>query len=98
MRALTAIVVTLGVLIVVTTGVVIAVIAGRLSRHEAAAPPAAPVSGTIAVPKGARVEAMTTAGDRVVLDLLLPDGSRQLLVIDLAHARKLATIALPPAP
>jgi hypothetical protein len=96
MRALTVLVIVMGVLIVVTTGVVIAVIAGRLSHHMGEAPAVA--SGAVSIPKGARVEAMTATGDRLVLDLLLADGSRQLLVIDLAHGRELGAIALRPAP
>ena len=96
MRALTVLVIVMGVLIVVTTGVVFAVIAGRLSHR--AAEPAAIASGAVAIPRGARVEAMTAAADRLILDLVLADGSRQLLVIDLEHGRKLATIALTPTP
>jgi hypothetical protein len=93
MRALRVLVIVMGVLILLMTGVVIAVIAARLAqtRREAA-------SATIAVPAGARIEAMTGSADRVILALVLADGSRQLLVIDLEHGRKLATIVLRPAP
>jgi uncharacterized membrane protein len=93
MRSLRVLVIVMGVLILLMTGVVISVIAARLAqtRREAA-------SATIAVPAGAHIEAMTSSADRVILALVLADGSRQLLVIDLEHGRKLATIQLRPAP
>lgn len=96
MQALKIVVIVLGVLIVVTTGVILAVIAGRLSRGPAAPSPLA--SGQVDIPAGARVEAMAAVADRVILDLLLPGGERQLVVIDLASGRKLGTIGLRPAP
>ena len=97
MRALKVLVIVMGVLIVIGTTVVVATIADRIARgrHEA---PGGVASGAVAVPAGARVEAMTATGDRLILALALADGSRQLLVLDLAHARPLATIALRPTP
>ena len=94
MRALKAAVVVMGVLLIVGTGVLIAVIAARLAHYRSVEAG----SATIMMPPGARIEAMTSAGDRLVLALVLADGSRQLLVIDLAQGRKLATITLRPGP
>jgi hypothetical protein len=93
-RALKVLVIVMGVLIIVGTGVVIAVIAARLAQNRAGMVS----SATVAIPAGARIEAMTSAADRAIVALVLPDGSRQLLVIDLAQGRKLATIALRPTP
>jgi hypothetical protein len=52
----------------------------------------------IEIPPGARIEAMSNGPDRVVLDVMLADGSRQLVVIDLATGRRLGTIPLRAAP
>ncbi len=40
---------------------------------------------------------MTTAQNRLILDLALPGGEHQLVVIDLATGVRLGTIALRPA-
>ncbi|HTV43751.1 MAG TPA: DUF6476 family protein [Stellaceae bacterium] len=100
MRALTVFVVIMGVVIVVGFGVVAAVIAGRMSRG-------APVAGTaiaghsfatsLDLPQGARIAAMTTAPDRLILQLALPDGSSRLVILDLATGARLGSIALKPA-
>jgi uncharacterized protein DUF6476 len=97
MRALKVLVIVMGVMLVVGTALVVATIAERVARgrQDRAGGVA---SGAIAVPAGARVEAMTASGDRLILALALADGSRQLLVVDLAHAKALSTIALRPAP
>jgi hypothetical protein len=52
----------------------------------------------IDIPKGARVEAMTTSPDRLVVDLLLPDGERRLIIIDLVSGARVGTVELHPAP
>jgi hypothetical protein len=41
---------------------------------------------------------MSTGSDRLVIDLVLPDGNRRLVIIDLATGRLLGTIPLPTAP
>jgi hypothetical protein len=99
-RALTVFVVVMGVIIVVGFGVVAAVIAGRMAHGGA---PAAGVmqpfrTTAIDIPKGARVEAMTASPDRLVVDLLLPDGERRLVIIDLASGARVGTIELHPTP
>lgn len=99
MAALKVLVVVMGVMLVAGVAVLIVAIAGRVSQkgHSSAGPQpfaAAPVD----IPSGARIEAMSTGPDRLVLDLMLADGSRQLLVIDLASGRRLGTIPLRAAP
>jgi Family of unknown function (DUF6476) len=98
MRALKILVVVMGVMLVVGFAALVAVIAGRVSRgpaataaHDFAGPP-------IDIPRGARIEAMTAGGDRLILTLALPDGGRQLVVIDLAKGVRLGTIELHPVP
>jgi hypothetical protein len=95
MRALKIAVIVMGVMLVVGAVALIAAIATRVShkpsepasRVEYAAPP-------IDLPAGSRIEAMTAGSDRLVVDLLLADGTRQLLIIDLATGRRLGTIPL----
>ncbi len=40
---------------------------------------------------------MTTAPNRLILDLVLPDGEHELVVLDLASGARLGTIELHPA-
>ncbi|MGH7048255.1 MAG: DUF6476 family protein [Stellaceae bacterium] len=98
MRALTVFVIVMGVVIVVGFGVVAAIIAGRMSRG-------APVAGAAAghafatsldLPPGARIAAMTTAPDRLILQLALPDGASRLVILDLTTGARLGSIALNP--
>jgi hypothetical protein len=70
-----------------------ALIIGRLARHPA--PPAAAFSApAIALPAGARVASISLGADRLVLDIALPDGNSELLLIDLKTGRRLGTIPL----
>ena len=87
MRALKIAVIVMGVLLVVGTVALIVAIATRVS-HKPTEPAA---RAEYAAP---RIEAMTAGPDRLVIDLLLADGTRQLLVIDLATGRRLGTIPL----
>ena len=99
MRALKILVVVMGVMLVVGFAALVALVAGRVSRggpagtaaHRFAASP-------IDIPRGARIEAMTTGSDRLILALELPDGRRQLVVIDLATGVRLGTIELHQVP
>jgi len=95
MRALKIAVLVMGVLLVVGTVALIVAIATRVS-HKAAEPAAraAYAAPPIDLPAGSQIEAMTAGPDRLVIDLLLADGTRQLLVIDLATGRRLGTIPL----
>jgi uncharacterized protein DUF6476 len=99
MRALKILVIVMGVMLVVGFAALIGVVAGRVSRGGPT--PAAVrefASLPIDIPRGARIEAMTAGPDRVILALLLPDGGRQLVVIDLARGARLGTIELRPVP
>jgi hypothetical protein len=98
MRALKVLVTVMGIVIIVGFGVVAAVIAGRLARRDPAGMPHAFSAAAVAIPRGARIEAMTTASDRLVLDLALLGGSREIVVIDLATGTRLGTIKLHPEP
>lgn len=98
MRALKILVVVMGVMLVAGFILLIVAIASRLSKKEAA-PPIMPGSKAFAaapidLPPGARIESMAVGTDRLVLDVVLPDGERRLLVIDLADGRPIGTIPL----
>ena len=98
MRALKILVVVMGVLIVIGFAALIAGIAGKMSRDRPGASVERPFAATaIDIPPGARIEAMTASPTRLILDLALPDGGRQLLVVDLATGARLGTIELRPA-
>ena len=98
MRALKILVVVMGVLIVIGFAALIAGIAGKMSRDRPAASAERPfAAGAIDIPVGARIETMTASSNRLIVDLALPDGGRQLLVVDLATGARLGTIALRPA-
>lgn len=97
MRGLKVLVIVMSVVLVAGFAALVAGIAVRMSRGGSAAPrifAARPID----IPRGARIEAMTTGADRLVLGLELSDGNRQLLIIDLATGARLGTVELRPAP
>jgi uncharacterized protein DUF6476 len=98
-RSLKIAVIVMGVMLVVGTVALIAAIAARVS-HKPAEPATKPafIAQPIDLPPGARIEAMTAGSDRLIVDLLLADGTRQLLIIDLATGQRLGTIPLRIAP
>jgi hypothetical protein len=98
MRALKIFVTVMGVVIVVGFGVVFAVIAGRMARRAPATAVHPFAGGTIVIPAGARVEAITASADRLILDLALPDGAHRIIVVDSVTGARLGTIELRPAP
>ena len=99
MRWLKILVVVMGIMLVVGFAVLLAAIAGKMSRSGPAHPPARTFAGTaIDIPRGARIEAMTIGADRLVLALALPEGGRQLVIIDLVTGAPLGTIELHAAP
>jgi hypothetical protein len=95
MRGVMILAIVMGVMIVVGTTVLITVIIGRI-EHPAALPAAARpyAAAPIAIPRGARVAAMTTEAGRLVVDLTLPEGDQKLVVIDLATGTLVGTIEL----
>lgn len=98
MRGLTVLVVVMGVLIVIGFAALIAGIAGKMSRDRPGASVERPFGATaIDIPPGARIETITASANRLILELGLPDGGHELLVVDLATGARLGTIALRPA-
>jgi Family of unknown function (DUF6476) len=96
MRAVKILVVVMGVMLVGGFALLVAVIAGRLSRGGNV--PRSFASTAIDIPPAARIETMTVGTDRLVLELVLPEGGRQLVVVDLATGTRLGTIELRAAP
>ena len=96
MRALKALVVVMGIMPIGGFAVLVAVIIGRVSHGGT--PPRSFLAAAVDIPQGARIEAMTAGTDRLILDLILPEDRRQLVVIDLGTGARLGTIELRPAP
>jgi hypothetical protein len=73
-----------------------AVVASRMAHRPPAAAASAPAfsAAPIDLPAGARIATMEVGGDRLILDIVLPDGNRQLFVIDLRSGKRLGTIPL----
>lgn len=95
MRALKILVVVMGVMLVGGFATLIAVIAGRVAQRQSAAPASPPLAAApIELPAGARLETIGVGPDRLVLDLALPDGNRELVIIDLASGRRVGVIPL----
>jgi Family of unknown function (DUF6476) len=99
MRALKILVVVMGIMLVGGFAALIVAIAARVS-HRGVTPIGSPVFAgrAIGIPRGARIEAMTAGPDRLVLALALPEGDRQLVIIDLTTGARLGTIELHPSP
>lgn len=103
MRTLKIAVVVMGIMLVVGFVALIAVIAGRVANKqkaiEAGGATTVPFAAApIDLPAGARIETLAVGPDRIVVDLMLAGGERQLVVIDLASGRKLGTVPLRSAP
>jgi hypothetical protein len=89
----------MGIMIVGGFAALVAVIAGRVShRGPAPAEPPKAFARQIDIPRGTRIEAMTTGADRLVLGLELPNGNRQLLIMDLTTGARLGTVELHAGP
>jgi hypothetical protein len=93
MRGLKILVVVMGAMLIAGVAGLVVAIAVRLS-HRAPPPITAFTAPPIMLPKGSELETMSTGADRIVLQIVLTDGSRQLIVIDLATGRQLGTIPL----
>jgi len=92
MRALKILVVVMGVMLIGGFALLVAIVAGRLPRG--ASVPRSFAATAIDIPRDARIEATTAGADRLVLELVLPEGRRQLVVVDLATGARLGTIEL----
>jgi hypothetical protein len=91
MRALKVLVVVMGIMLIGGFAGLIAVIAGRLSHSGGAL---RPFAAAIDIPRGARIEGVAAGADRLVLDMVLPEGGRQLLVIDLMSGARVGIVEL----
>jgi hypothetical protein len=92
MRSLKVLVVVMGIMLVGGFALLVAIVAGKLLRGGNI-PRSFPTT-TIDIPRDARIGAMTTGTDRLVLELVLPGGGRQLIIVDLATGARLGTIEL----
>jgi Family of unknown function (DUF6476) len=100
MRGLKVLVVVMGVMLVVGFAVLAAAVIGKISRGGGSATSHTRTfaNAAIDIPRGARIEAMTIGADRLALALALPQGDRQLVVIDLGTGTRVGTIELHPSP
>ena len=92
MRALKILVVVMGLMLVVGFAALVAGIAVKSSQTRLPATPLA--APAVDLPAGARIEAMAVGPDRLVLDIVLPDGDRQLRILDLASGRAVLVVPL----
>jgi hypothetical protein len=95
-RALKILVVVMGVMLVAGVAILVATIAMRTSQPRLGEGPLS--TSPIELPAGAHIEAMSIGGDRLVIAIVLPDGNRQLHVLDLVRGRTLGVIPLRTAP
>lgn len=99
MRGLKILVIVMAVMILAGFAAIVIVIAGRLPRSGPGTAPSQPFAAApIELPSGARIETMSVGSDRLVLEILLPDGNRRLVIIELATGRPLGAIPLRTAP
>jgi hypothetical protein len=94
-RALKILVAVMGVLLAAGVMVLVVAIGMRLS-HRTPPPVAAFTAPPVTLPNGAKIEAVGAGPDRIVLDLLLLDGTRQLIILDMATGRLIGAIPLRP--
>ena len=91
--ALKILVAVLGVLLVAgVVGLIVAI--GMRPSHRASPPVAAFTAPPVTLPQGAKIEAVGAGSDRIVLDIVLLDGKRQLIVLDATTGRQIGTIPL----
>ena len=85
----------MGVMLIAGFAVLIAVIAGRLAQRGAASAPAAVASvAPLELPAGSRIESLGLGADRLAVAIVLPDGDRRILIIDLSTGRTVGTLPL----
>jgi hypothetical protein len=97
LRALKILVAVMGAMLIAGVVVLAVAMVGRLA-HRPPPPAATFTAPSITLPHGASIERMSTGPDRIVLEILLADGSAELVEIDLATGRLLGTIPLKEAP
>jgi hypothetical protein len=93
---LKVLVIVMGLLIVAGFVVIAAEIARRMSTPNAGRPPTGTFSEGIALPSGARVVSMTTAGDRLVVHVETPGGPSAAYLVDPRNGALLGIVEFPP--
>jgi uncharacterized protein DUF6476 len=93
LRSLKILVAVLGMLLVAGVVGLVVAISMRLS-HQAAPPVAAFTAPPVTLPQGAKIEAVGAGPDRIVLDMVLLDGTRQLIILDATTGRQIGTVPL----
>jgi hypothetical protein len=96
-------VIVMGLMIVVGFIVVAAEIARRMSAggmsssNAAPAPTSKTFAQRVALPSGARVVTMTTAGDRLIVHVETPGGPTAAYIVDPRNGALLGTVEFPPS-
>ena len=93
LQALKILVAVLGILLAAGVAGLIVAIGMRVS-HRAAPPAAAFTAPPVTLPQGAKIEAVGAGPDRIVIDMVLLDGTRQLIVLDATTGHQIGTIPL----
>jgi Flp pilus assembly protein CpaB len=94
LRALKILVVVMGIMLVVGFAALVAVIAGRMTRGPATVPSTPVVAAPLELPAGARIETIGVGVERLAMSVLMPDGTRELIIVDIASGRRLGKIPL----
>lgn len=96
MRALKILVIVLGVMLVGGFAALVVAVAMRASQSRL--PITAIAAPPIELPSGTRIETMAIGNGNLALDIVLPDGSRQLRILDLATGRPISIIPVRTVP
>jgi hypothetical protein len=95
LRALKVLVAVMGIMLVVGFAALVVVIAGRVSRGGPASPASGPLAAApLELPAGTRIETIGVGAERLVLAIVLPDGTRELVIVDIASGRRLGSMPL----
>jgi hypothetical protein len=93
---LKVLVIVMGLLIVAGFIVIAAEIARRMSNSSLTGAPAAAFNSRIALPSGARVVSMQSAGDRLIVHVEMQGGPAAAYVVDPRSGALVGTIDFPP--
>jgi len=105
MRGLKTLVIVLGVLLIGGVVTLVGTVVWRGTHPVASSPVAAeprlpgpPFETTLDLPSGAEIASIEAAGERLVLQVVLPRGRRQLVIVDIRSGTLLGTIKLHTGP